>query len=676
MIRYLPFILLFFCSSNLAQTPVNAPEPFDYYLELITELSSKNEEETDFNDLAYELHDLWESPLDLNTAEINDLARLFWLTEIQLNNLIAYVKNQKPLVSLYELAFIPGFDSTLVESIKPFIFISDVRETNKFKKKSEHWLLLRTGKTIEKQAGFRENKFEGDEWKQSLKYKYKYGENISAGFSLEKDAGETVFKKSNKAGPDYYSGYLKINNLGKLKTICLGNYTIGFGQGLVAGPGFALGKSAQAVNLIQKDIGIRPYTSNDENRYFQGVATTLSFKQMDLTTFISYKKVDANVSLRDSIGKVLEVSSLQITGYHSTENEIADENTLSELTSGGRLSFKGSRFKAGISVIHSGFNANIVPATTNYNQLSFKGNNQSNFGIDYKFNFSNTVLFGEEAIDAKGNPAFLNGLTSNIAGRIQFSLLHRFYSKSYHAFYGNAFGENTRIQNEEGLYAGFKMELIKHVNLSFYADFFRFPWLKYGVDGPSYGKEFMVQAEYNTGSIFSAYVHFRYKLKQSNLFDSAEFTNKLVHSEAQRLRFHLSFRAGERISLATRLETGIYLKGNQNDKAFLLYQDFNYSFLKVPVQFHLRYALFNTDSYDSRIYAYESDVLHSFSINSYSNQGQRYYIMLKYSPFRKINFWIKYSQSVYPNERTISSGLYEINGNTRSDIRMQVILKF
>lgn len=677
MKKFVPILLLVISHGLNAQEPEVEKNSFDYYLELITELNERSEEETDFNDLAYELYELWESPVGINTATPYDFARLFWLSEYQLNNLISYVEKQKPIVSIFELAYIPGFDTTLVISLKPFISIDESQEQHQYKKTGKHWLMVRAGRTVEEQKGFREGKLEGDNWKESLRYKYQLGEKVQAGFNLEKDAGESLFKGSNKLGPDFYSGYIKINNLGKFRTISVGNYYVGFAQGLVCGPGFALGKSSQATNLVQKETGIRPYSSNDENRYHQGVATTLSFRPVDVSFFLSYKKRDANVTLTDSIGNVLQVSSLQTTGYHSTSSEIADENALGEISAGCRILYKKSRLQAGATFITSKFDAEIIPKPSHYNQFYFRGRQQTNFGVDYKYNFGNTTLFGEQAITSNGDPALLNGITANLAGRVQVTMLHRYYSKTYHAFYGNAFGENSRNQNEEGFYCGLKMELVKKINVGFYADFFRFPWLKFQVDAPSFGREFMFHTEYNPNSYFTAYLQYRYKQKQQNAADSVESINNVVSTGSDRIRVHTVYRASEQLSLATRFEIGRYkAEAAMRDNSFLIYQEFRYNFRRLPLQFNLRYAVFETDSYDSRTYAYESDVLYAFSVSSYYNKGQRYYAMVKYSPIRNIDLWVKYSQSVYPDEKTISSGLYEIEGTTRSDIRVQMILKF
>lgn len=677
MTRYFLSLLIFLPVLSLqAQTVKEEVETFDHYLELISEFITDTEEETDFNDLAYELNSLWESPIDINNSDPYELARLFWLSELQLNNLITYVEKQRPLVSIYELAFIPGFDSTLVMSIKPFIVLTEVDEAHRYKIRPRHWVLYRAGKTLETQKGYSENKYEGSAWKQNFRYKLEYRDKLSAGINLEKDAGESLFHGSNRAGPDYYSGYVKLNNWGRVKTICLGNYSYGFGQGLVAGPGFVLGKSSQSVNLVQRDGGIRPYTSTDENRYFQGMAATIALKPIELSVFLSYKAIDANVSLKDSTGNVLEVSSLQTTGNHSTSTEIEDENSLKDFTVGAHLTHRTTRLSTGISFIHTALNAEIIPESRDYNQFYFRGKSQQNISVDYKYNFTNTVVFGESALDANGNLASINGITSNLVGRLQVNMLYRCYSKKYHSFYGNAFGENARVQNEEGLYAGIHMPLFKSVNLAFYADYFRFPWLKPGVDAPSYGKEYMIHTDYKLSGSFSAYIQYRYKEKQLNLSDSTDVLNRLATSQSHRIRLHLAYQPAVHLSLAIRLEHGFQSTGNvSKDNSYLFYQDIKYAFAGKPLQLYLRYSVFHADDFNSRIYAYESDVLYAFSVNMFYRKGQRYYAMLKYSPTQRIDLWIKYSQTLYPNEKSIGSGLNEIEGNARSDIRMQMIIK-
>lgn len=95
-----------------------------------------------------------------------------------------------------------------------------------------------------------------------------------------------------------------------------------------------------------------------------------------------------------------------------------------------------------------------------------------------------------------------------------------------------------------------------------------------------------------------------------------------------------------------------------------------------PVSANLRLQYFETDNYDSRIYAYENDVLYGFSIPAFSDKGYRYYTNINYDFSKKLSVWLRWAQLIYLNRNTVGSGLDEIQGNRRTEIRMQLIWKF
>jgi hypothetical protein len=119
------------------------------------------------------------------------------------------------------------------------------------------------------------------------------------------------------------------------------------------------------------------------------------------------------------------------------------------------------------------------------------------------------------------------------------------------------------------------------------------------------------------------------------------------------------------------------LGDNKTQNGYLVYQDVTYNKVGKPLSVTLRYALFQTDSYDSRIYGFESDMPGSYSIPAYYFRGSRFYVMLDYNLTRRIEIWLRYSQTFYDNQTVISPGaLTEIDGNTKSEVRAQVKFKF
>ncbi len=108
----------------------------------------------------------------------------------------------------------------------------------------------------------------------------------------------------------------------------------------------------------------------------------------------------------------------------------------------------------------------------------------------------------------------------------------------------------------------------------------------------------------------------------------------------------------------------------------MIYQDIIYKPKNIPFSATMRYALFDTDDYDSRIYAFENDLLYEFSIPAFSNRGFRTYANLRYRVNRYLTAEFRVSKTYFNNRETVGSGLQEIDGNQRTDVKAQLRFKF
>ena len=72
----------------------------------------------------------------------------------------------------------------------------------------------------------------------------------------------------------------------------------------------------------------------------------------------------------------------------------------------------------------------------------------------------------------------------------------------------------------------------------------------------------------------------------------------------------------------------------------------------------LKFALFETDSYDSRLYAFEQDLIGVYSIPPYSGRGMRWYGMVRVSAFRSMDLWLRYGAWIYQDRNSIGSSLF------------------
>ena len=107
----------------------------------------------------------------------------------------------------------------------------------------------------------------------------------------------------------------------------------------------------------------------------------------------------------------------------------------------------------------------------------------------------------------------MNALQLTPVSYFSLLLLYRYYDKKYQAFFGNAFSQGSTIQNEQGLYMALQWTPFPYWKCTAYVDFFRFPWLKYQVNTPSTGKEYMFQLDYTLNQFLSNYIRYKYKQK-------------------------------------------------------------------------------------------------------------------------------------------------------------------
>ncbi len=76
-------------------------------------------ENLDYTTLFDELSFFYNQPIDLNTATKEELEQLYFLTQLQIKNLLEHRENNGKLLSLYELQSIADFDLELIGKLIP-----------------------------------------------------------------------------------------------------------------------------------------------------------------------------------------------------------------------------------------------------------------------------------------------------------------------------------------------------------------------------------------------------------------------------------------------------------------------------------------------------------------------------------------------------------------------------
>lgn len=669
-------------------------EDYQFIEELIEEMISLHATdiypEIIYDDLLYYLS----NPLNINEADENDLKRLHFINELQIANLLEYRRIHGDMITVYELLYVEGFSPYDVKKIEPFITLHKSTlslpvSPQRVIRYGRHQLFLRMQRLLREQKGFAaisdsasgtgpNSCYLGSPLKIYNRYQFNYQRRVQTGFVGEKDQGEEFFKGTNPNGFDYYSGHLQINDTGKFKTIVLGDFQSSFGQGLVLWSGLALGKSSGILNIKKSFRGLQKYSSTNENIFFRGVGATYRISDnMEGSIFFSRKKIDAGVSLKDSAGKILEVSSLQNTGIHATNSQMAGKNVLGETIIGSNINFNHRLFRIGTTMVAMGYDAALEPPSRIYNQFDFRGNRNIAGGFDYQFSAGSARFFGEAAVSSSGGTALLAGMVTNLSSKLSIASLYRNYARSYHSYFSSGFRENTRTSNERGFYFGALLQPFRRWRLSAYFDFFSFPWMRYGAYAPSSGIEYFLQVNYDYSAKLNMYLNFRHKDKPVNSPAKAGHIRYLYDSGTSRLRYHVNYFIVPSLEFRNRLEFSEYNREDLSpERGFLLYHDILYKPAAIPLSFALRGAFFSTDSYNARFYAYENDILYSFSIPAYYDSGYRTYLLVQYSAGRAFDLWVRYSLTKLPGRQSIGSGLNQIAGNGRPELKAQVRLRF
>lgn len=417
---------------------------------------------------------------------------------------------------------------------------------------------------------------------------------------------------------------------------------------------------------------IRPFTSVNESAALRGLATTINLKPFALTLFASRRKQDGNLQV-DSSGvreSIQSFSSLQISGLHRTRSELTDKRSIRHQVLGASLKFKRKFFELSANFINNHFDQPFQRNLQPYNLFYFRGNSLSNGSVDYSYRLKNFHFFGEIAVSDNGAASQTHGILTGLSRYIDLALFYRNLSPRYQVLQATPFIENSQANNEKGIYLGSEIKLDPSFWISIYADYWSNPWLRFNTDAPAIGKEHFIRFTYYRKRRLQAYLQIRTKNRASNVQLDTDHTNSILYSQRTNVRLHLSQNLNKNVELRNRIEYSHIQQSNNRSSGFLLYQDIIYKSLQLPLSFTARVCYFDTDDYNTRIYSYENDILHSFSIPAFYNEGYRYYLNLRYR-INNLTLEGRIEQTRYFNQETISNGNEEISGNTRSRIKIQ-----
>ncbi len=621
MIRRLILLLLF-------ALPLTAVAQIDEAIEQWVEEHGSDANVSELTDLLIQLND---NPVNLN--DTTAVSSLPFLSPFQVRALQNYIMLYGQLMSVAELHLVPGFDSLTVALVTPLVKAEPYEKQSfpgmaEMFRRGRHTLATGLGGTIERAKGYDNGKYEGDNLRGLLCYRFNYDNHVALQLSADKDPTETW-------GKDNFYGYsLTLDNIGRLERLVVGRFDVQFGQGVAIWTGFDP-FSLMGNSPVRYAGGVKAASPFYEEGWQEGVATTVR------------------------LGRKVSVSA-----FGSRVDE--------EWLGGGHVGFRHGNLILGVTASASVLDDSVRLRNYVYNQDYFRGDRAGALGVDALWQWGRLLLFGEMATDAEGHPAGIGGLKFSLGNDNSIGLAVRHYDSRYHNLHTAAYSIGSRTANEQGVSLDGRFRLPLGLATLISADLHRFPKMKYGCYAPSTGSKWQMQLGRAVGHRGETWVRYTLRHQQRNVpgTSGAVIENTL----RQQLQGQYRFTSGP-----WRLTTRVILswfntEESGNQQGWAASQEVRYSHGRW--QTAVQAAWHDINGYYARIYLSESYIQYAFSMPVLQGRGLRASAVLRYDLTRWINLSFKYALVFRPGEDYIGSDNAATPGSVRQTWHLQLRCKF
>ena len=589
---------------------------WEQYLNQVMTVEDMESEEWQLN--YDQLCELERHPININKTTREELEQLPFLSTQQVEALVEYLYRYGEMKSTAELQMITEMDSQTRKLLECFIYVGNGPKASiptkheviaSYKVDCRHW----------------------------FRYQMERADKMKLGLVASQDAGEPFFADRNKYGYDYYSPYLQLRKIGRLENLVAGNFRVSMGMGMVMNNSFGLGKIATLQTLGRNTAGLRAHSSRTIG-YLQGVGVTLNLgKGLKSTAFVSYTPMDATLNSDGSARTIIT------SGYHRTETEMAKKHNLHAFKTGGSLRYETGRLHLTLNALYAHLDRKLAPDKSYlYNYFRPEGSDFTNASIDYGYRSSRWALNGETATDGNGHIATINTISITTNSGLSMMVLQRYYSYRYTSLDAQSYSDGSRVQNESGVYVGLSWQPTPRWQIAAYTDYAYHPWATYRENNSSYSWDNLLQCVHMIEK-WKLTARYRFKVKENQHFTrlSAEYTS-------------------DNFSSRTQFDGGC-LAEMKSELGAMLSESVMYSFHWLRLNAGIGY--FHTDSYNSRVYLYESGPLYTYGMQQFYGEGIRYWLMLRAQAGRNLMFTAKMGATDYFDRRD------------KTDIDLQIRMK-
>lgn len=666
------FILVFFILSwgNFTFAQNDKLQWLDSFMESLPE---ELMEESSFEELQSYFINLIENPLDLNLVSEDQLNSLLFISPLQVQKIIQYRTRLNGFLSIYELQSVEGLSLEDAFLLSYFLKVKDdyfspSKEEMVSIKRLKTELFVQAGKNIQINKGLSQKNtdkshYVGDAWKSLVKLKIENPQIWKIQINFEKDPGEKWWNPQFGQKIDFISMGFQMPKWGRWENLILGNYGVQIGEGLGLWMGFASSKGAIFHGVAKSDGQARMHTGVNEVNYLRGATAELNWNGMRFQPYLSFRQFDSSVK-NDEEGNPY-ASSIMQSGLHRTQTEISNHKSLNHYLGGLHVQKQISSLRLGLNYFYSRFGVPLKPDDSPRNIYKFRGNQYHNGSLYWKGTWNNIYYFGELASHDWNHLAWVSGALLALGKDFSLSFLYRNYGKSYTSLFTHAFAEQSTAQNEKGFYFGWLYQPNKYFSWINYLDIYKFPWLRFGVDKPSSGWDYMSEIKWTPQRKSLVKFRFKYEVKGENFTEEKSAYSQIVDKKQIQLKWDFNHSFNSLFELRAKYY-------NQNWFSHIYVLDGFYSLWNAKISLNSRFSFLHTNSEKNidPLYVFENDVIFGHGVRPYSYPGYKYYLNLKYRLNKHHSFWINWSQSDHPEKSSLGSGLDEISGNRKQSFKL------
>ncbi len=606
---------------------------------------------------------LQEHPLDLNEVTRQELESLPHVTSVEAGAIIRFRELNHRFTSVDQLAALEGCGEIVVLKVRPYLCVKGERNSQ-----GEPRVRLRVRGSGDPGANgvSSEEHFLGPPFAAYSRLTVRLSESVEMGGLLAKDPGERFVDGAS-------GGFIALRRMGPFSSMVLGDFVYEAGQGLVFwGPSRVVGSGISTAR--KSALGVRPYRSAGESGYLRGIGLTVSRANlplwMEVSLLLSRRSLGATV---DGAGAV---SGLYDAGLYRTDAELAKRNVLREDVAGGRISVQSPfGWSVGATYTRTMFDRSLVADRP----FEFSGTSAEVAGFDFDCGIGGLDLFGEAAVCRGGGVAGVGGAVASLDRNASVSFVYREYTPRFNSAHAGASGMGDATRNERGIRLSWEWSPHRRLRVGGSFDQFKYPWRTYLNPVPSSGSE--LTAECDLQPLDDLRLKIRVSLRRiESAGTSLDLFGReicaIAEREQQKARVGADFRLSRRLSIGGRVEviSVTYRPAGGGGEGILLYQEISYR-PRVPLTLLARLVLFQTGSYDTRLYEYEDDVPGTFSNPPLYGRGRRWYLIAKQSIGAAVRISAKYSSTQREQSAVSASGVLEAPVPDDRRIAVQVDLQ-